>query len=166
MVLYFVWLSAGIITLSKWCEAMEAATHLGLPWRLLREKLAPIQSEAVPTDVHYMLTLQMLDTDLIVSTCNCKFMHRVFTKWSRLLFRTIRDGFRSLFREQFGFSTTHRHRWPCMSFVSVHISLIVTTTPIVTVRNVKLILYRWLNALSIGISRTGLKDAMLTAAVA
>lgn len=47
---------------------METATHLGLPWRLLREKLAPIQSDAVPTDVHYTLTLQMLDTDLIVST--------------------------------------------------------------------------------------------------
>lgn len=47
---------------------METATHLGLPWRLLREKLAPIQSDAVPTDVHYTLTLRMLDTDLIVST--------------------------------------------------------------------------------------------------
>lgn len=47
---------------------MEAATHLGLPWRLLREKLAPIKLDAVPTDVHYTLTLQMLDTDLIVST--------------------------------------------------------------------------------------------------
>lgn len=72
LVWFSVWVSAGIITLSKWCEAMETATHLGLPWRLLREKLAPIQSEAVPTDVHYTLTLQMLDTDLIVSTCNCK----------------------------------------------------------------------------------------------
>lgn len=46
---------------------METATHLGLPWRLLRDKLAPIQSDSVPTDVHYSLTLQMLDTDLIVS---------------------------------------------------------------------------------------------------
>lgn len=50
---------------------MEAATHLGLPWRLLREKLAPIHSDAVPTDVNYNLTLQMLDTDLIVSSWTC-----------------------------------------------------------------------------------------------
>lgn len=46
---------------------METATHLGLPWRLLRDKLAPIRPDSVPTDVHYSLTLQMLDTDLIVS---------------------------------------------------------------------------------------------------
>lgn len=46
---------------------MEAATHLGLPWRLLRDKLAPIQPDTAQTDVHYKLTLQMLDTDLIVS---------------------------------------------------------------------------------------------------
>lgn len=104
MVLFSVWLSAGIITLSKWCEAMETATHLGLPWRLLREKLAPIQSEAVPTDVHYTLTLQMLDTDLIVSTCNCNCIYSVYTKFSRLSFRKMRDEFRSSFREQFGFS--------------------------------------------------------------
>lgn len=53
--------------MSRWCEAMEAATHLGLPWRLLREKLAPVQPGSPPLDVHYNLTLELLDTDLIVS---------------------------------------------------------------------------------------------------
>lgn len=53
--------------MSRWCEAMEAATHLGLPWRLLREKLAPVQHGSPPLDVHYNLTLELLDTDLIVS---------------------------------------------------------------------------------------------------
>ncbi|XP_055314894.1 serine/threonine-protein phosphatase rdgC [Sitodiplosis mosellana] len=55
----------GILTMSRWCEAMESATHLGLPWRLLREKLAPMQLGFPPLDVHYNLTLELLDTDLI-----------------------------------------------------------------------------------------------------
>lgn len=45
---------------------MEAATKLGLPWRLLREKLAPPENNGVTTDVNYRKTLEMLDTDLIV----------------------------------------------------------------------------------------------------
>lgn len=54
------------MSLSKWCEAMEAATRLGLPWRLLREKLAPPEPNSPLTDVHYKKTLEMLETDLIV----------------------------------------------------------------------------------------------------
>lgn len=54
--------------MSRWCEAMESATHLRLPWRLLREKLAPTQPGFPILDVHYKLTLELLDTDLIVST--------------------------------------------------------------------------------------------------
>lgn len=57
---------SGIISLSKWCEAMEAATKLGLPWRLLRDKLAPPENDIAATDVNYRKTLEMLDTDLIV----------------------------------------------------------------------------------------------------
>lgn len=45
---------------------MENATHLGLPWRLLREKLTKLTHETSST-VNYMSTLEMLDTDLIVS---------------------------------------------------------------------------------------------------
>lgn len=47
---------------------MEAATKLGLPWRLLREKLAPPENGGVITDVNYRKTLEMLDTDLIVGS--------------------------------------------------------------------------------------------------
>lgn len=45
---------------------MEAATNLGLPWRLLREKLAPIESDSSSSDVQYDRTLEMLNTDMIV----------------------------------------------------------------------------------------------------
>ncbi|XP_055856872.1 serine/threonine-protein phosphatase rdgC isoform X1 [Episyrphus balteatus] len=66
----------GKLSLSKWCEAMEEATHLGLPWRLLREKLAPssvdVNSSAYVsgqttnvTEVYYRNTLELLDTDII-----------------------------------------------------------------------------------------------------
>lgn len=45
---------------------MEAATKLGLPWRLLRDKLAPPENDTATTEVNYRKTLEMLDTDLIV----------------------------------------------------------------------------------------------------
>lgn len=45
---------------------MEVATKLGLPWRLLREKLAPPIINMPLTDVNYKKTLEMLETDLIV----------------------------------------------------------------------------------------------------
>lgn len=57
----------GFLPLSKWCEAMEAATNLGLPWRLLREKLAHSDFDTNSSDVQYNLTLEMLNTDMIVS---------------------------------------------------------------------------------------------------
>lgn len=62
----FVCMFLGIISLSAWCECMECATHLKLPWRLLREKLAPMKPGCQPLDVCYGLTLDLLDTDLIV----------------------------------------------------------------------------------------------------
>lgn len=45
---------------------MESATHLGLPWRLLRDKLAPPDTPN-SSDVSYNKTLELLDTDSIVS---------------------------------------------------------------------------------------------------
>lgn len=61
----------GIISLSKWCEAMEVATKLGLPWRLLRDKLAPLESPTASIcEVNYNKTLEMLETDLIVMENN------------------------------------------------------------------------------------------------
>lgn len=61
-------LFSGILPLSKWCEALEAATHLGLPWRMLRERLSPPEAEMSPTEVNYQKTLILLDTDAIVSS--------------------------------------------------------------------------------------------------
>uniref|UniRef100_A0A336KZ48 Serine/threonine-protein phosphatase with EF-hands n=1 Tax=Culicoides sonorensis TaxID=179676 RepID=A0A336KZ48_CULSO len=55
----------GVLPLSKWCEALEAATHLGLPWRMLRERLSPPEPDTPPTEVDYVKTLVLLDTDAI-----------------------------------------------------------------------------------------------------
>jgi len=56
----------GYITIAKWCVVMENVTKLGLPWRLLRDKLAPGTDSQ---SVHYFRTLDLLDTDVIVSNC-------------------------------------------------------------------------------------------------
>ncbi|XP_060656997.1 serine/threonine-protein phosphatase rdgC isoform X1 [Drosophila nasuta] len=53
----------GYITISKWCYVMEKVTKLGLPWRLLREKLAPGTDSK---SVNYFRTLDLLDTDVIL----------------------------------------------------------------------------------------------------
>ncbi|XP_001663541.2 serine/threonine-protein phosphatase rdgC [Aedes aegypti] len=59
--------NAGILSVTKWCEAMEAATNLGLPWRMLRDKLAPVDNPTVASttgsEVNYRKTLHLLDTD-------------------------------------------------------------------------------------------------------
>uniref|UniRef100_A0A1A9VSD6 Serine/threonine-protein phosphatase with EF-hands n=1 Tax=Glossina austeni TaxID=7395 RepID=A0A1A9VSD6_GLOAU len=58
--------NTGIITISEWCEAMEKATHLGLSWRLLRPRLAPSSPNQAESDVNYLVTLQLLDTDTMI----------------------------------------------------------------------------------------------------
>jgi len=56
---------SGHISISNWCKVMEKVTKLGLPWRLLREKLAPGTDSQ---KVNYNRTLDLLDTDVIVSS--------------------------------------------------------------------------------------------------
>ncbi|XP_073843618.1 retinal degeneration C isoform X2 [Musca autumnalis] len=56
----------GYITISNWCDAMEKATNLGLPWRLLRPRLAPSTDERSTNEVNYLTTLDLLDTDTII----------------------------------------------------------------------------------------------------
>ncbi|EDV96600.1 serine/threonine-protein phosphatase rdgC isoform X2 [Drosophila grimshawi] len=55
--------NTGCITSSKWCFVMENVTKLGLPWRLLRDKLAPGTDSQ---NVNYGRTLDLLDTDVIM----------------------------------------------------------------------------------------------------
>ena len=56
----------GVLPLPLWCEAMEEATHLDLPWRLLRAKLEP--QESSHTNVDYLRVLALLeDYDASVS---------------------------------------------------------------------------------------------------
>lgn len=40
-----VHLIAGYIPVSEWCRSMEAATGLGLPWRMLRDKLVTLDPD-------------------------------------------------------------------------------------------------------------------------
>ncbi|XP_058834383.1 serine/threonine-protein phosphatase rdgC isoform X2 [Topomyia yanbarensis] len=67
---------SGMLTITKWCEAMEAATNLGLPWRMLKDKLAPVDNPtaattaATVTEVCYRKTLHLLDTDSFKSAQN------------------------------------------------------------------------------------------------
>ncbi|EDW72874.2 uncharacterized protein Dwil_GK16946 [Drosophila willistoni] len=53
----------GLISISKWCFVMEEITKLGLPWRLLRDRLAPGTDNQ---KVNYLTTLDLLDTDVIL----------------------------------------------------------------------------------------------------
>ncbi|XP_044729651.1 serine/threonine-protein phosphatase rdgC [Chrysoperla carnea] len=38
--------NTGLITVGEWCKCMENATALGLPWRMLRDKLVSMDSES------------------------------------------------------------------------------------------------------------------------
>lgn len=52
--------------MSDWCKIMESATQLGLPWRLLRDKLVSADPET--GRVKYSTTFDKLnDNDLDVS---------------------------------------------------------------------------------------------------
>ncbi|XP_067004767.2 serine/threonine-protein phosphatase rdgC [Anabrus simplex] len=48
--------NTGYITVSEWCTAMQTRTGLGLPWRMLREKLVNVDPETGRVD--YMTTFQ------------------------------------------------------------------------------------------------------------
>lgn len=57
----------GFIKVSEWCTAMETATGLNLPWRLLRDKLVLLD----PTNqlVKYSTTFDRINAyDINVST--------------------------------------------------------------------------------------------------
>ncbi|XP_077292785.1 retinal degeneration C [Arctopsyche grandis] len=53
--------SDGYITVTEWCASMEDATMLGLPWRMLRDKLVRIDSET--GRVRYMETFDGSNKD-------------------------------------------------------------------------------------------------------
>ncbi|XP_055371810.1 serine/threonine-protein phosphatase rdgC isoform X2 [Condylostylus longicornis] len=101
---------SGHLPLSKWCEAMEEATALGLPWRLLREKLAPGPENVTPsssTEVNYNNTLELLDTDIIKSTqhASTSVAESLYTNKSSLeaIFRILdKDNSGQISLEEFG----------------------------------------------------------------
>ncbi|XP_067643851.1 serine/threonine-protein phosphatase rdgC isoform X2 [Eurosta solidaginis] len=58
--------NTGAITVAQWSDTMERVMQMGLPWRLMRDRLAPVFSDAQPNMVNYFVTLELLDTDIIV----------------------------------------------------------------------------------------------------
>lgn len=48
---------SGYITLGEWCQAMEETTHLGLPWRMLKDKL--VHTDPETRKVRYMDTFEL-----------------------------------------------------------------------------------------------------------
>lgn len=58
---------------------MEEATGLRLPWRLLRDKLAPIHNDSSPLDVSYYRTFELLDQGVIVSCNQSEFIKIYFS---------------------------------------------------------------------------------------
>ncbi|XP_012155630.1 serine/threonine-protein phosphatase rdgC isoform X3 [Ceratitis capitata] len=56
----------GAVTVTQWSDTMERVTQMSLPWRLMRSRLAPQFTQAEPNLVNYLMTLELLDTDVIV----------------------------------------------------------------------------------------------------
>ncbi|XP_031341009.1 uncharacterized protein LOC116169122 [Photinus pyralis] len=53
----------GFIPVSEWCKSMETATELGLPWRMLREKLVALEADTQM--VNYSTTFDKInDSDI------------------------------------------------------------------------------------------------------
>lgn len=75
----------GLIANTKWCNIMERVTKLGLPWRLLRDKLAPGSDSQ---HVNYIRTLDFLDTDVIVS-CHWRKTVKAFLSCLKLVYKII-----------------------------------------------------------------------------
>nr|XP_037877493.1 serine/threonine-protein phosphatase rdgC-like [Bombyx mori] len=48
---------SGFISISDWCQAMEETTHLGLPWRMLKDKL--VRTDPETRKVRYMDTFEL-----------------------------------------------------------------------------------------------------------
>lgn len=73
-----MYLISGKVPMNVWCVALENATQLQLPWRVLREKLAPgpiVVKQNGVTYVDYESTLELLDTDIVVSDLWKMMMH-------------------------------------------------------------------------------------------
>ncbi|XP_029406562.2 serine/threonine-protein phosphatase rdgC isoform X2 [Bactrocera dorsalis] len=58
--------NTGGVTVAQWSDIMERVTQMSLPWRLMRDRLAPPFSPDEPNIVNYLLTLELLETDVIV----------------------------------------------------------------------------------------------------
>nr|QDR51029.1 retinal degeneration C [Manduca sexta] len=53
---------SGYISIGDWCQAMEETTHLGLPWRMLKDKL--VRTDPDTRKVRYMDTFELSTTRL------------------------------------------------------------------------------------------------------
>lgn len=75
----------GYISVSEWCKAMETATDLGLPWRMLRDKLVALDSSS--GKVKYSTTFDKINaTDISVSNIKIKPIFDVTSRHSTFIF--------------------------------------------------------------------------------
>lgn len=54
---WIIYCLLGFISVSDWCYAMEETTHLGLPWRMLKDKL--VRTDPETRLVRYMDTFEL-----------------------------------------------------------------------------------------------------------
>lgn len=55
--MYYFELFPGYISITDWCNVMEETTHLGLPWRMLKDKL--VRTDIDTRRVRYMDTFDL-----------------------------------------------------------------------------------------------------------
>lgn len=75
--IYYKYFSGGV-TVAQWSDTMERVMQMSLPWRLMRDRLAPPFSPDEPNIVNYLLTLELLETDVIVSVDSWKILKKFY----------------------------------------------------------------------------------------
>ena len=81
---FMSYIPSGYISVSEWCKAMETATDLGLPWRMLRDKLVALDSSS--GKVKYSTTFDKINaTDISVSTVKFELVSCVYLMQNHII---------------------------------------------------------------------------------
>ncbi|KAJ2950668.1 hypothetical protein O0L34_g8929 [Tuta absoluta] len=98
---------SGYISISDWCHAMEETTHLGLPWRMLKDKL--VRTDPDTRKVRYMDTFEL-------SVCNRNGRKAESTTVIETLYknkRSLEAIFKILDKDNSGFITLEEFSEAC-----------------------------------------------------
>ncbi|KAG6463231.1 hypothetical protein O3G_MSEX013754, partial [Manduca sexta] len=69
---------SGYISIGDWCQAMEETTHLGLPWRMLKDKL--VRTDPDTRKVRYMDTFELSTTTLYKNKRSLEAIFKILDK--------------------------------------------------------------------------------------